>query len=122
MAAEQQGRDAQAMLRQADELRAAASGMDMQSAALSCASHIIGLERAARKQADKAIETARRKGQDAQERFVAGVRAQGMSLDEEIDVEANSQQNALVNLQGGNKYKVLMEKRKQIQQQEKGQT
>jgi len=116
----EQRRDPEAMLRQADELRAACAQMDMQSAALESASNIAGLERHARTQADAAAEKARRKGQDAQERFVAGVRAQGMSLEEEIEVEVRgSATGPGVGPAGSNKYTALMSRRKQIQEQEK---
>jgi hypothetical protein len=94
--------------------------MDMRSTALESASNIAGLERAARRRAEAAAETARRKGQDAQERFVAGVRAQGMSLDEVIEVEVRgSTAEPGVWPAGSNKYTALMDRRKQMQRQEK---
>jgi hypothetical protein len=96
--------------------------MDMRSAALESTSTILGLEREARARAEAAAETARRKGQDAQERFVAGVRAQGMSLDEEVEVRGSAAWAAGVESAGGNKYTALMDKRKQIQHQERATT
>jgi len=107
--------DREAMLRQADALRAAAADMDMQSAALGSASNLIGLERAARRSADVAADAARRKGQDAQERFITGVRAQGMSLDDEIDFEVRGA-SAAAAAGGLNKYSAMIDRRKQLQE------
>ena len=120
------GRDFQgeiaALLARADAVRAEGDSIDVETATAAMLERTAAAADVAVARGGVAAEGARTKIAEQQERFKAGVLADGLSLDDEFDTGVRSTPDAggsAPALSHGNKYAHMMDLRRHLQEQER---
>ena len=107
------------LLRRADEAKMQSDGIDVNGAVAAALAAVSSGAAQALKQNAAAAEKARSKIHDQQERFKATVIAEGRSLDDELDEDERLDSKRAGADLAGNKYAVMMDKKKASQAQER---
>lgn len=108
-----------ALLAQAEALRAQSAALDCEAESLAVLERVNSQADAAMQQASVSAEATRARLSEQQERFKAGIISQGRSLEEELkEGESLAEAKSAGNAPPGNKYAVMMDKRKHLQEQQ----
>jgi hypothetical protein len=111
-----------ALLARADEVQARMEGIDMSEAVASTLQLVTTAADVALERGSQAQEAALSKIHEQQERFKAGVIADGGSLDDEYEgARTRASTSSAEDTKGiqGNKYMVMMDRRRQLQEQQR---
>ena len=110
-----------ALLAQAEALRAQSAALDCDAESLEVLKRVNMQADAALQQANKSAEATRARLSEQQERFKAGIISQGRSLEEELkegESLAEAKSASAGSAPARNKYAVMMDKRKHLQDQQ----